>query len=201
MRKQIFAALTVVIFIGLTANVSAHCGVCGMGDSKDHSHTEEKMKSEHTEMTFNTINGEKTSLEAYKGKVVLIANVASKCGNVDQYAGLEELYRKYKDKGLVVIGFPANNFGNQEPGTNEEIYKFCTTNYDVTFPMMAKISVKGDDIHSVYKYLTSHEDVGGDINWNFTKFLLDKNGEPVARFETKVQPTSDEIIEKIEELL
>jgi glutathione peroxidase len=201
MKKLLFAMFAAVIFIGPAANVSAHCGACGVGDTKDHSHATIKETGEKMDMSFNTITGEKTDLSDYEGKVVLMVNVASKCGNVDQYAGLEELYRNYKDKGLVVLGFPANNFGNQEPGTNEEILNFCTTNYDVTFPMMAKISVKGDDIHPLYHHLTNHDEHGGEIKWNFTKYLLDRKGNTAARFEPGTQPTSDEIVKKIEELL
>jgi glutathione peroxidase len=150
---------------------------------------------------FNTITGEQTSLAQYKGKVILIVNVASKCGFTKQYAGLEKLYQKYGDKGLVIIGFPANNFANQEPGTNEQILEFCRSTYDVTFPMMAKISVKGDDIHPLYKYLTTQSGFNGDIRWNFTKFLLNKKGEPVARFDSAVEPLSDDIVGSIEKLL
>ncbi len=150
---------------------------------------------------FKTIHGNDSTLSDFKGKVVLLLNVASKCGNTPQYAGLEELYQKYKDKGLVIIGFPANNFGGQEPGTNEEILKFCTSTYDVSFPMMAKISVKGDDEHPLYKYLTEKSPFPGEIQWNFGKFLLDRDGKVVARFEPKTQPESDEVLKAIETAL
>jgi glutathione peroxidase len=129
---------------------------------------------------------------------VLIVNVASRCGFTPQYAGLEALYEKYKDRGFVILGFPANNFGGQEPGTNEEIKTFCSSKYNVTFPMYSKISVKGDDKAPLYQFLTA---TGGEIQWNFTKFLVDKNGKVVARFEPKVTPESPEVAEAIEKAL
>ena len=153
------------------------------------------------QISFQTIDGKPTNLAAYDGKVKLVVNVASKCGYTPQYAGLEKLYEKYKDQGFVVIGFPENNFKNQEPGTNAEIKKFCTSKYNVTFPMMSKISVKGEDIHPLYQYLTTHADPPGDISWNFNKFLLDRDGNIVARWESKVEPTSDTIVKEIEKTL
>src|SRR5882757_2234451 len=133
------------------------------------------------EFTLNSIDGAPAPLSTYKGKVVLLVNVASKCGYTPQYAGLEKLYEKYKGKGFVIVGVPANNFGGQEPGTNEEIKTFCSRNYNVTFPMMSKVSVKGKDQTALYTYLTGQ--TGGDIQWNFTKFLIDKKGNIVSRFE------------------
>ncbi len=150
---------------------------------------------------FKTIDGETTNLSAFDGKVVLIVNVASKCGYTKQYTGLEALYDKYKEQGVVVVGFPANNFGGQEPGTDEEIKEFCSTKFDVSFPMMSKVSVKGDDIHPLFKYLTESSGIPGEIGWNFGKFLIDQHGNLVARWPSKVEPTGDEITGKIEELL
>ena len=150
---------------------------------------------------FNTITGDSTNLTAYKGKVVLVVNVASQCGNTPQYAALEALYRKYKNRGFVILGFPANNFGQQEPGTNEEILTFCKTNYDVTFPMMSKISVAGPDQHPLYTYLTKESALPGKITWNFGKFLLDRNGVVIARFDPKTKPDNPELVSKIEKLL
>lgn len=150
------------------------------------------------EFTLPSIDGKATPLSAYKGKVTLLVNVASKCGYTPQYTGLEALYQKYKDKGLVVIGFPANNFGAQEPGTNEEIKTFCSTKYNVTFPMYGKVSVKGDDKTPLYGYLT---ETGGDVKWNFTKFLVGKDGKVVGRFEPGVKPESTELSEAIEKAL
>jgi len=151
------------------------------------------------DFTLNTIDGAPAPLSAFKGKVVLLVNVASKCGYTPQYAGLEKLYEKYKDKGFVIVGVPANNFGAQEPGTNEEIKTFCSRNYNVTFPMMSKVSVKGADKTPLYSYLT--EKTGGDIKWNFTKFLIDKNGNIVSRFESAVTPESADITNAIEQTL
>ena len=125
--------------------------------------------------------------------------MASRCGFTPQYAGLEALYEKYKDRGFTILGFPANNFGGQEPGTNEEIKTFCSSKYNVTFPMYSKISVKGDDKAPLYQFLTAA--TGSEIQWNFTKFLVDKNGKVVARFEPKVTPESPEVAEAIEKAL
>ena len=151
------------------------------------------------EFTLNSIEGKPTPLSAYKGKAVLLVNVASKCGYTPQYKGLEALYEKYKDRGLVVLGFPANNFGAQEPGTNEEIKTFCSRTYNVTFPMFSKISVKGDDKAPLYQYLT--DTTGGDVKWNFTKFLADENGKVIDRFESKVDPESPELTGAVEKVL
>jgi glutathione peroxidase len=150
---------------------------------------------------FQTIDGDPISLSDYAGNVILIVNVASKCGYTRQYSGLEELYRTYKDSGLVIFGFPANNFGGQEPGTNEEIAKFCSINYDVTFPMMSKISVKGEDKHPLFVALTEKSDILGEISWNFSKFLFDRQGKLVKRFDSKVEPMSEELVGSIKEIL
>jgi glutathione peroxidase len=151
------------------------------------------------DFTLTSIDGKSMPLSGYKGKVVLVVNVASKCGHTPQYAGLEALYRQYKDQGLVVLGVPANNFGGQEPGTNEEIQNFCKRTYDVTFPLTSKVSVKGADINPLYGYLTSTS--GGDVKWNFTKFLVGKNGQVLGRFESKVKPDAPEVISAVENAL
>jgi glutathione peroxidase len=151
------------------------------------------------DFTLPSIDGAPAPLSAYKGKTVLIVNVASQCGYTPQYTGLEALYRKYKNQGFVVLGFPANNFGAQEPGTNEEIKTFCTRNYNVTFPMYAKISVKGDDQAPLYKFLT--ESTGGAIKWNFTKILVDGTGKVIGRFEPNVTPESAELVGGVEKAL
>jgi glutathione peroxidase len=156
---------------------------------------------DHRFISFATITGDTTNLNAFKGKVVLVVNVASKCGYTPQYAGLESLYLAKKDKGFVILGFPANNFKDQEPGTNEEILKFCQTTYNVTFPMMAKISVKGPDIHPLYAYLTKWSNLPGDISWNFNKFLFDRNGNLVARYDSPVKPDDPQLVSKIDSLL
>jgi glutathione peroxidase len=154
--------------------------------------------------TLKSIDGQPISLESYHGKVLLLVNVASKCGFTPQYAGLEALYEKYKDRGLVIVGIPANNFAGQEPGTNEEIKTFCSRKYNVSFPMMSKVSVLGDDKTPLYVFLTdknANPKIGGDIKWNFTKFLFDRKGQPVARFEPATKPDSPEVISAIESAL
>jgi glutathione peroxidase len=153
--------------------------------------------------TLNSIDGKPAPLAEYKGKVVLIVNVASQCGYTPQYSALEAIYEKYKDQGFVILGFPANNFGAQEPGTNEEIKTFCSRKYSVKFPMYSKISVKGDDQAPLYAYLTKQTGPGitGDIKWNFTKFLVDKDGNVVQRFEPAVTPDSKEVTSAIEKQL
>jgi glutathione peroxidase len=156
------------------------------------------------DFTVKDIDGKETKLADFKGKVVLMVNVASKCGYTPQYEGLEKLYEKYKDQGFVIIGFPANNFKNQEPGSDEQIKQFCTSKYNVTFPMMSKISVKGDDKHEVYKFLTEQKTAGdfaGEITWNFNKFLIDRNGAIMARFETKTTPQDAGVSGAIEKAL
>lgn len=153
---------------------------------------------------MDNIDGTPVNLDTYSGKVLLLVNVASKCGYTPQYAGLQQLYEKYRDEGLVVLGFPANNFGSQEPGTDDEIQAFCTTNYNVTFPMFSKISVKGDDIHPLYAYLTSAESdpqLAGPITWNFNKFLIGRDGSVIGRYDSKVEPLSPELTGDIESAL
>jgi glutathione peroxidase len=151
--------------------------------------------------TMKTLEGKDRSLADFKGKVVLVVNTASFCGYTPQYKDLETVYKQYKDKGFVVIGFPANNFGKQEPGKDNDIAAFCERNYGVTFPMFSKISVKGEDIHPLYKYLTTQTAFKEEIGWNFTKFIVDRNGNIVARFASKVKPTDKEVLAKIEELI
>ena len=137
------------------------------------------------------LNGERLSLEHYKGKTVIVVNTASKCGLTPQYEGLEKLFQKYKDKGLVILGFPCNQFGNQEKGTSDEIQEFCQMNYGVSFPMFEKIEVNGKNAHPLFKFLKSKLSgglLGSKIKWNFTKFLVDKNGTPVKRFAPTTNP-------------
>jgi glutathione peroxidase len=156
------------------------------------------------EFTMKDIDGNDVKLETFRGKVVLIVNTASKCGLTPQYEGLQTLYDKYKDRGFVVLGFPANNFRGQEPGTDKEIKEFCTINYKVTFPMFSKISVLGEDKHPLYKFLTEKETnpgFDGEITWNFEKFLADRNGKIVARFSPRIKPTDEVVIKAIETAL
>lgn len=147
--------------------------------------------------TVKTIDGEEISLAQFKGKKVLVVNVASKCGHTPQYEDLQKLYKEYGGDDFTIIGFPANNFLRQEPGTNEEIKEFCTINYGVTFPMMAKISVKGKDIHPLYEWLTKEENNGvmdAKVSWNFQKFMIDENGELVDMVSPKRKPYDEKII-------
>jgi len=138
-------------------------------------------------------DGSQVDLGDHRGQVLVIVNTASKCGFTPQFAGLESLYQQFKDRGVTVIGFPCNQFGNQDPGTNEEIAEFCQVNYGVTFPMMAKVDVKGDDADPLFTWLTA----GDDIQWNFTKFLIGRDGEVAERFDTRVEPaTMSDAIEK-----
>src|SRR3984885_3649172 len=155
------------------------------------------------DFTLPLLNGKDAPLADYKGKVILVVNVASRCGFTPQYSALESIYEKYKDQGFVILGFPANNFGSQEPGTNAEIKNFCSAKYNVTFPMYAKVSVKGDDQTPLYKYLTesANPTAAGEIKWNFTKFLVDRNGRVVQRFEPETTPDSTQITSAIEKAL
>ncbi len=145
-----------------------------------------------------SIDGKPVDLAQFKGKVVMVVNVASRCGNTKQYTNLENLYKKYSDKGLTVLGFPANEFGKQEPGTNDEIAEFCKTKYQIDFPMFSKIVVKGEGIDPLYQTLTSDQKFAGPISWNFEKFLIGRNGQVVARFSPKLNPESPEVIAAIE---
>lgn len=150
------------------------------------------------------IEGNAVSLDQYKGKVLLVVNVASKCGYTPQYEDLQAFYEKYKEKGVVILGFPANNFGGQEPGSNAEIQQFCKKNYGVSFPMFAKISVKGDDTHPLYQYLTDKGQNGridAKISWNFNKFLIDREGYVVEHFKSGVKPQDGKFMDILQELL
>lgn len=152
----------------------------------------------------NSLAGKPVSLSSYQGKVLMIVNTASKCGFTAQYKDLQEIYDMYSERGLVILGFPANNFMNQEPGTNEEIMEFCQLNYGVSFPMFEKISVKGRDIHPLYKFLTDKETNpvhGGSISWNFNKFIISKDGKILDRFGSATKPNSEKVIAAIEEAL
>lgn len=153
---------------------------------------------------LDDIDGRPLALADFRGKVLLLVNVASKCGYTKQYAGLQTLYDTYRDRGLAILAFPANNFGTQEPGTNEQIKQFCSATYGVTFPVFAKISVKGDDIHPLYQFLTSPQtdpQFAGDITWNFNKFLISRNGDVIARYESAVEPSDSWLVADIEAAL
>jgi len=165
--------------------------------------TQEEAKAVPAALNFKMKNlaGKETDLSKYQGKVVMMVNVASACGLTKQYKPLEELNKKYKDQGLAILGFPANNFGAQEPGTDAQIAEFCETKFGVGFDMFSKISVKGDDKAPLYKFLTEQDAIGkkgGDITWNFEKFLLNRKGEVVARFAPRTEPDSAEVVQAIE---
>lgn len=154
------------------------------------------------QITVKDIDGKSVNLSDYKGKVLLIVNVASYCGYTKQYAGLEKIYEDYKDKGFEILAFPCNQFGEQEPGTNEEIKNFCSTKFDVSFKLFDKIEVNGKNQSPLYSILTDNEVTGkADIKWNFEKFLIDKNGDVVARYSSKVEPTGNVLISAIEKEL
>jgi glutathione peroxidase len=176
----------------LLAGVVAACVGSAYGEDKSVSALNFKMK---------TITGQDADLAQYKGKVVLIVNVASKCGYTPQYEELEAMYEKYKDKGLVVLGFPCNQFGKQEPGTDAQIAEFCSETYKVKFPMFSKVEVNGEGAAPLYKYLTSLSTAPaptGKISWNFEKFVVGKNGEVIARFAPKTAPDAKEVVDVIE---
>lgn len=148
--------------------------------------------------TMKDIDGKPIKLSAYKGKVLILVNVASLCGNTPQYSGLQALYEKYQSKGFEVLGFPANDFGREEPGSDAEIKEFCSSKYQVSFPLFSKIEVAGKNMHPLYKYLTSKTEFPGDVEWNFGKFLVGRDGEVLARFAPDIQPLDEELIEEVE---
>ena len=157
-----------------------------------------------TSDTLTMLDGSDTTLDAYAGQALLVVNVASECGFTRQYAGLEDLYERYRNRGLTVIGVPCNQFGEQEPGTAEEIAEFCQANFGVTFPLLAKTDVNGPDRHPLFARLTEAADVtgkAGDVTWNFEKFLVSPQGEVVGRFRTKVEPDDPELVAAIETVL
>jgi len=195
---RIILILLVVVFVG--GIVAAYV----LGFIGNASPSEPPKEKSIYDFTMKDIDGKEVKLDSYKGKVLLIVNTASKCGYTPQYEGLEKIYDKYKEQGFEVLGFPANNFMGQEPGTEEEIKEFCTLKYDVSFPMFSKISVKGADQHPLYTFLTNpktNPNSSGEITWNFNKFLIDRNGNIVVRFGTKETPESENITQAIEKYL
>ena len=159
---------------------------------------EQKSPASPLDFVVKDIDGNEYDLAQLKGKVVMLVNVASRCGYTKQYTGLQKLYEDKKDAGLVIVGFPANNFKGQEPGTDEEIKTFCKSKYDVTFPLMSKISVKGEDQHPLYKMLT---DAKGEVTWNFNKFLVGRDGKLIERFDSKAAPESEQLTAAVEAAL
>lgn len=190
--------VTLAILLGL---LTASTAPAATGQEKQKENA--PMKSIH-DFTVNLIDGTPASLSKYSGKVMLVVNVASKCGFTGQYAGLQKLYETYQARGLVVLGFPANNFLFQEPGSNKDIAEFCSLKYRVTFPMFEKISVTGGDCHPLYTYLTSKEtnpEFGGKITWNFNKFLIGRDGRILARFGSRTAPEDKDLIAAVEKAL
>ncbi len=153
------------------------------------------------DFTMNDIDGKPVNLSQYKGKVLLVVNTASMCGNTPQYSDLEKMYETYQEKGFEILAFPANNFGQQEPGTNQEIKSFCFTKYSLTFPLFSKISVKGEDKHPLYRYLTEQSPFPGEVEWNFQKYLVDRSGNVVGRYHHRAKPLSPEIVQDVERTL
>jgi glutathione peroxidase len=153
------------------------------------------------DFTMNDIDGKPVNLGDYKGKVLLLVNTASLCGNTPQYTDLERVYEQYQNEGFEVLAFPANNFGQQEPGTDSEIKGFCLTKYSVSFPLFSKISVKGPDKHPLYQYLTEQSPFPGEVEWNFQKYLVDRSGRVVGRFHHRTKPLAPEIVNEIERVL
>lgn len=184
MKKQMVTALVALV---------AMAGMARADEKKDAA-----AQASPLDFKVQDIDGKDVDLSQYKGKVVMIVNVASKCGYTPQYKGLEALYKKYEGQGFVILGFPANNFKGQEPGTNEQIKEFCTSKYNVTFPMMSKISVKGEDQAPLYKMLTSEK---GEVTWNFNKFLVGKDGKLIEHFDSKVKPEDAKLTDAVEAAL
>lgn len=191
----IASALSIAALVGILLTRSSRTLAEPPAESKPPAKSHEPTaKAPALAFTMKDIDGKPVNLADYGGKVVLLVNTASKCGYTKQYGPLQKLYEKYKDQGLVVVAIPANNFGAQEPGSNSEIKEFCSAKFSVTFPILAKVSVKGDDICPLYKYLTAKDkghEFGGEIPWNFTKFLINRKGEIVGRYGPKVDPMAD----------
>jgi glutathione peroxidase len=196
--------IKVVFAILVLAAVAAAGAAYKFGFILNPTPTEPVKEDSIYDFTMKDIDGKEVSLASFKGKALMIVNVASKCGYTPQYEQLEAVYKRYKDRGLVILGFPANNFMGQEPGTEAEIKEFCSTKYGVTFPMFSKISVTGADQHPLYGFLTNkatNPEFAGDITWNFNKFIIDRNGKVIARFASKDKPDADNVIAAIETAL
>jgi glutathione peroxidase len=194
MKKYLLGAVSLVIVSAVALFLV---------EAKSSTVKKERTKSVY-DFTLKDVKGKDVKLDEFRGHVVMLVNVASKCGYTPQYEGLEKIYERYKDRGFTILAFPANNFGAQEPGTNEEIQQFCRLNYGVKFPIFSKISVKGDDKHPLYKYLTEKEtnpEFAGEIKWNFNKFLVGKDGKILARFDSADKPEDEKVTGAIERAL
>lgn len=196
-RSSILSSLivcTAVVLLILTF------GACNPGYAAGTA-TEDTAMAPVYDFTLNDIDGNPLALNTFTGKVLLLVNTASMCGNTPQYEGLQTLYEQYREQGLEILAFPANNFGKQEPGTNEEIKSFCYTKYALEFPLFSKISVKGEDMHPLYHYLTTQSPFPGEIEWNFQKFLVNRQGEVIARYRPGLKPLSAQIVQDIQQAL
>jgi glutathione peroxidase len=191
--------------IGLGLGLIAGCiAIYLLGLSSVQAREEQRMAAKNPalyDFTLNDIDGKPVTLSRYKGQVLLVVNTASFCGNTPQYSDLQAMYEQYHDKGFEILAFPANNFGQQEPGTNAEIKNFCFTKYSLTFPLFSKISVKGEDKHPLYRYLTEQSPFPGEVEWNFQKYLVDRSGNVVGRFHHRTKPLSPEVVKEVERLL
>jgi len=193
MRTLVFVLSLLGVGSGLTGGPPAGAGQEG--------HLMAARTTSVYHFTMDDIDGKPVNLGAYKGKVLLLVNTASLCGNTPQYNDLERIYEEYRDQGFEVLAFPANNFGQQEPGTNAEIKGFCLTKYSVSFPLFSKISVKGSDKHPLYQYLTEQSSFPGEVEWNFQKYLVDRSGRVVGRFHHRTKPLAPEVVNEIERVL
>ena len=200
-RFATVGSMRTILFVA--AGLSLLVAACRTQDSTTPAPPAGREEAVVIDHVIQNLEGTPVDLATYRGKALLLVNVASECGYTPQYEDLEVLYRKYKDRGLVVMGIPSNDFGGQEPGTAEEIRAFCDSKFGITFPMMAKVHAKGPDIAPLYATLTQKtpEHLRGEVRWNFTKFLVDTKGVPVARFDSKVKPLSDELVQAIEAVL
>lgn len=171
------------------------------GENSNNRKVNSEMNKNIYDLSVKTMDGEIKNLSDYRDKVLIIVNVASKCGYTKQYEGLENIYRKYKDRGLEILAFPCNDFGGQEPGTNDEIRTFCESKYNVTFSLFDKINVLGDDKSPLYERLINNSAPSGDIEWNFEKFIIDRKGDIAYRFKSKIKPESEEMISALEKTL
>ncbi|MDH3889461.1 MAG: glutathione peroxidase [candidate division Zixibacteria bacterium] len=194
-------ATVLMLLVGSACSKKSDTGAEGENTESADMEVSQKTAVDYRSIPFQTITDNTTSLADFDGQVVLLVNVASKCGYTPQYTDLEKLYRSFKDSGFVVIGFPANNFGGQEPGTNAEIIEFCKKTYDISFPIMAKVSVAGDDKHPLFVELTENSSVQGEIKWNFSKMLLDRQGNLISRYDSGVEPLSEKLVGEIRKLL
>ena len=194
-----FSRLTLLIGFTGCVVLALIVGACKQGYSAEIARTEGTAPV--YSFTLNDIDGSPLSLNTFQGKVLLLVNTASFCGNTPQYEGLQTLYEQYRNQGLEILAFPANNFGQQEPGNDEEIKSFCYTKYALEFPLFSKISVKGEGIHALYHYLTTQSPFPGEIEWNFQKFLVDRHGQVIARYRPGLKPLSPQIVQDIERAL